>query len=78
MSTVSINKNKRKTNYINFRMRKLIYNFILESSVQMYSMTLEEKSRFISEKIESLVCENYWIKDKKKDISYVSINKKIA
>lgn len=60
MSIVSI---KRKQ-YINFRMRKLIYNFILENSnVQ------PEEAKKLSENIEQKIVDNYWIKDKRKDIN---------
>lgn len=67
---ISYSKPSQKKPYINFRMRKFIHNFILENSEIMFSMTAQEKAKFISEKIESLIVENYWIKDKRKDVNY--------
>lgn len=63
-------KKRHGTPYINFRMRKMIYKFIMENQVEMYSMTAEEKSRYISERIEGIVTDNFWVKDKRKEVNY--------
>lgn len=62
---ISYSKNSRPP-YINFRIRKLIYLFFMDNQVEMYSMNQKEKSIFVSEKIEQILCDNFWVKDKRK------------
>lgn len=56
---------KTKPPYINFRMRKLINALMLENAEKMVNMDVRERSQFIADEVEKLVCENYWIKDKR-------------
>jgi len=62
MNTVYI---KRKQ-YINFRMRKLIAAFVLENAEVLLVMDARERAQFIAEGIETIVCEHYFIKDKRR------------
>lgn len=46
-------------------MRKFIYKFILENlDID------EEKAKSISENLEQKIVDNYWIKDKRKDVNH--------
>lgn len=50
---------KKRPPYINFRMRKLIYNMIFERTQDA------EISQYIADNTEQIVSENFWIKDKR-------------
>ena len=59
--------------YINFRMRKLIYNSIFEKCND------KELAQKIANECEKIVTSNFWVKDMRKEIgTIVSINKKVA
>lgn len=45
-------------------MRKFIYNLVLEKL-----KVTNEEAKLISESIEQKIIDNYWIKDKRKDIN---------
>lgn len=55
---------KRKPAYINFRMRKLICEFINNNSQQIYSLHENERAQFIANNVETIVTQNFWIKRK--------------
>lgn len=64
-----------KQPYINFRMRKLINAFMIDNQSEMQQMDVHERAQFIANGVETIVCENYWIRDKRKDEQQTHIKK---
>lgn len=57
--TYSKQRERKKQPYINFRMRKLIFNFMFEKCGD------RELAQSIADKAEAIVSENFWVKDKR-------------
>lgn len=62
--TYSKRREQRRPPYINFRMRKLICEFINENANEIYSLNENERAQYIANNIETIVSQNFWIKRK--------------
>lgn len=54
----------KKRPYINFRLRKLINEFLTSHSNDIYSLHENERAQYIADNVEKIVSEHFWIKRK--------------